>query len=79
LCIYPEETAADAEWDAKKAAANLQKHGVDFADERLFSMTSKLLRFATMKAATGGTSRSAWTLWVTCLSSSTLGAAIGHA
>jgi uncharacterized DUF497 family protein len=24
--------ADDGEWDAKKAAANLQKHGVDFAD-----------------------------------------------
>ena len=32
-CAYTENRmAADGEWDPRKAAANLKKHGVDFAD-----------------------------------------------
>ena len=32
-CAYPE--AVEFEWDEGKAAANLKKHGVDFADAAL--------------------------------------------
>lgn len=31
-CAYTTGVADDAEWDTRKAAANLKKHGVDFAD-----------------------------------------------
>lgn len=31
-CAYTRLMAGDVEWDPRKAAANLKKHGVDFAD-----------------------------------------------
>jgi len=30
-CAYSAAVAEDVEWDSRKAAANLKKHGVDFA------------------------------------------------
>ncbi len=32
MCAYIRNTGDDAEWDSRKAAANLKKHGIDFSD-----------------------------------------------
>ena len=41
--------ADDGEWDPRKAAANLKKHGVDFADAATVLHDEQAITFETMK------------------------------
>ena len=71
--------ADDGEWDPRKAAANLKKHGVDFADAVTVLHDEQAI---TIRDDEGGEERyvtSAWTHWEMCSLSSTPGAANGRA
>lgn len=69
----------DVEWDPRKAAANLKKHGLDFADAATVLHDDQPLRFEKMTRAKNDTSRSVWTRWETCWFSSIRGEATGRA
>jgi uncharacterized protein len=47
--------ADDGEWDPRKAAANLKKHGVDFADAAIVLHDEQAITFAPMKGTRNAT------------------------
>jgi hypothetical protein len=67
--------ADDGEWDPRKAAANLEKHGVDFADAATVLHDEQPSPFEPMKGSRNATSQSAQTHSEMCSLSSTPGAA----
>ena len=71
--------ADDGEWDSRKAAANLKKHGVDFADAFTVLHDEQAI---TVRDDEGDEERyvtMAWTHSEMCSLSSTPGAANGRA
>jgi len=69
----------NAEWDSQKAAANLKKHGVDFADAATVLHDEQAI---TVRGDKGDEERYvtiAWTHSEMCSLSFTPGTATGHA
>jgi uncharacterized DUF497 family protein len=67
----------DAEWDPRKAAANVKKHGVDFADAATALYDERAITIRDDDEEENATSRLASMLWSVCSWSCIRGAAIG--
>ena len=75
-CAYTVRSMADdAEWDPRKAAANLKNHGVDFADAATVLHDEQAITVRDDEGTRNVTSQSAWTHSEMCSLSSTPGAA----
>lgn len=67
----------DAEWDPRKAAANVNKHGVDFADAATVLYDESAITIRDDDEEKERYVTIAWMHWGACSWSCTRGAAIG--